>query len=83
MFYRHALQTTYQSIIYLKMAFLLSGDINLNPGFVTRHQFKNNPTFDAFNNKGLHLIRLKINSLLPKIDKLRDIAESFNAAVTE
>ena len=49
------------------MALLLSGDINLNPGPVARHQL-NNPKFEAFNNKGLHLIHLNVNSLLPKID---------------
>ena len=53
--------------LYLKMALLLSGDINLNPGPVTKHQL-NNPKFEAFNNKGLHLIHLNVNSLLPKID---------------
>ena len=31
--------------------------------------------------KGLHLIDLKINSLLPKIDELRNIAKCFNVAV--
>ena len=40
------------------MALLLSGDINLNPGPVTRHQL-NNPKFEAFNIKGLHLIHPK------------------------
>ena len=53
--------------LYLKMALILSGDINLNPGPVARHQL-NNPKFEAFNNKGLHLIHLNVNSLLPKID---------------
>ena len=62
------------------MALLLSGDINLNAGPVTRHQL-NNPKFEAFNNKGLHLIHLNINSLLPKIDELCNIANCFNAAV--
>ena len=62
------------------MALLLSGDINLNPGPVTRHQLKD-PKFESFNNKGLHLIHLNINSLLPKIDKLCNIAKFSNAAV--
>ena len=62
------------------MALLLSGDINLNPGPVTKHQL-NNPKFEAFNNKGLHLIHLNVNSLLPKIDELRNIAKCSNAAV--
>ena len=67
--------------LYLKMALLLSGDINLNPGPVTRHQLKD-PKVEAFNNKGLHLIHLNINSLLPKIDELRNIAKCYNAVVT-
>ena len=62
------------------MALLLSGDNNLNPGPVTRHQL-NDAKFEAFNNKGLHLIHLNINSLLPKIDELRNIAKCSNAAV--
>ena len=37
------------------MALLLSGDINLNPGPAIRHQLSD-PKFEAFNNKGLHLI---------------------------
>ena len=47
------------------MALLLSGDINLNPGPVARHQL-NDPKFEVFNSKGLHLIHLNVNSLLPK-----------------
>ena len=45
------------------MAFLLSGDINLNLGPVSRHQL-NDPKFEGFNNKGLN-----INSLLTEIDE--------------
>ena len=64
------------------MTLLLSGDIKLNPGLVTRHQL-NNPKFEAFNNKGLHLIHLNVNSLLPKIDELHNIAKCSDAAVNE
>ena len=64
--------------LYLKIALILSGDINLKLGPVTRHQI-NNPKFDAFNSKGLHLLNLNINSLLPKIDRLCNIAKSSNA----
>ena len=67
--------------LYLKMALLLSGDINFNPEPVTRHQLKNDPKFDTFNNKGFHLTHLNINSLLPKIDELRNIAKCSNDAV--
>ena len=62
------------------MALLLSGDINLNPWLVARNQL-NDPKFEAFNNKGLHLIYLNVNSLLPKIGELRNIAKCSNAAV--
>ena len=66
--------------LYLKMALLFSDHINLNSGTITRHPW-NNPKFEVFNNKGLHLIHLNINSLLLKIDKLRNIAKCSNAAV--
>ena len=37
--------------------------------------------WNAFKSKGLHIIHLNINILLPKIDDLRYIANSSNAAV--
>ena len=61
--------------LYLKMELLLSGDINLNLGSAARHEL-NNPKFEAF-----YLIHLNVNSLLPKIDELRNIAKSSKAAV--
>ena len=66
--------------LYLKMLLILSGDINLNPGPVNRHQIKDHK-FEVFTRKGLHFIHLNINSLLPKIDELRYIAKNSNAAV--
>ena len=66
--------------LYLNVTLLLSGNINLNPEPVTRHQL-NDPKFEAFSNKELHLIHLNINSLLPKIDELCNIAKCSNAAV--
>ena len=62
------------------MILILSGDIELNPGPVNRHQTKKED-FEVFNNKGLHFMHLNINSLLNKIDELRYIASSSNAAV--
>ena len=53
--------------MYLKMLLILSGDINLNPRPVNRHQLKDHK-FEVFTRKGLHFIHLNINSLLPKID---------------
>ena len=43
------------------MLLLLSGDNNLNPGPVTRHELSN-PKFEAFNIKGLHLIHPKFSN---------------------
>ena len=62
------------------MALILSDDINLDAGPVTRHQI-NYPKFEVFNSKALHFIHLVINSLLPKLDELRNIAKYSNAAV--
>ena len=53
---------------------------DINTGPVTRHQL-NDLKFEAFNNKGHHLIHLNINSPLPKIDELRNIGKCSNAAV--
>ena len=66
--------------LYFKVTLLLSGNINLNLGPVTRHQLKD-PKFEGFNNKGLHLIHLNINNLLTKIDELRNLAKCSNTAV--
>ena len=65
--------------LYVKMALLLSGDINLNPGPFTRHQL-NDVKFEAPNNKGPHLIHPNINRPPPKIDELRNIAKCSSTA---
>ena len=40
-----------------------------------------NNLWEPFNNKGLHFLHLNINSLLPKVDELRNIAEKTRASV--
>ena len=60
---------------------ILSGDITLNPGLVCKHQILNTTEWDIFKTKGLHLMHLNINSLLPKIDELRHMARLSNTAV--
>ena len=60
---------------------ILSGDITSNPGLVCKHQILNTTEWDIFKTKGLHLMHLNINSLLPKIDELRHMARLSNAAV--
>ena len=59
----------------------VAGDINLNSGPKNNLQPLNSNKWNVFKSKGLHLIHLNINSLLSKIDELRYIANSSNAAV--
>ena len=60
---------------------LLSGDISLNLGPVRQDTLQYLNEWKVFKNRGLNFIHLNINSLLPKIDELRYIAKSTNAAV--
>ena len=60
---------------------LLSGDASLNPGPVHQDTLQCLNEWNVFKNRGLNFIYLNINSLLPKIDELRYIAKSTNAAV--
>ena len=53
---------------------LLSGDISLNPGPTPNSVSQ--PFWKPFENKGLHFLHLTINSILPKLDELKTIAES-------
>ena len=62
---------------YLNIILLLSGDISLNPGPTALK----NHSWDIFKKRGLHIIHLNINSLLPKIDEIRHIAKSSNLSV--
>ena len=66
---------------FCPLLLLLSGDISLNPGHFSNPQLFKQEEWQAFSNRGLHLIHLNINSLLPKIDELRDIAKRTKAAV--
>ena len=62
---------------YFNIILLLSGDISLNPGPATLK----NHSRDIFKKRGLHIIHLNINSLLPKIDEIRHITKSSNLSV--
>ena len=63
------------------MLLILSGDISLNPGLIYNDHLPNLKECDKFKIKGLHLLHLNVNSLLPKIDKLRYMMKLCNAAV--
>ena len=64
---------------YHKFIILLSGDISLNPG--PNQTLLSNDIWDPFKKRGLHFLHLNVNSLLPKIDEVKYIAEKSNAAV--
>ena len=66
---------------YFNLLLLLSGDISFNPGPPHNNQLQPQNEWSFFNSRGLHFIHLNINSLLPKIDELRNIAKLSNAAV--
>ena len=66
-------------LLYLKLILLLSGDISLKPGKIRSDRLKEN--WKPFGNRDLHFIYLNINSLLPKIYKLREIVKISNPMV--
>ena len=59
---------------------LLSGDINLNPG-PSQFPLYDSNIWNPFDQRGLHILHLKMNSLLNKIDEMRYIAKASNAAI--
>ena len=66
---------------FSQLLLLLSGDISLNPCPVHQGTLQCSNEWNVFNNRGFHFIHLNINSLLSKIEELRFIAKSTNAAV--
>ena len=55
--------------------------LSLNPGPRNNIQSLDSNEWNIFKSKGLHLIHLSINSLLPWFDELRYITNSSNATV--
>ena len=66
---------------YFNLLLLLSGDIRLNPGPLHNNQLQPQSEWSVFNSRGIHFIHLNVNSLLPKIDELGNIAKLSNAAI--
>ena len=66
---------------FLRILLILSGDISLNPGPVYNNQSLHSNEWNVFRSKGIHLIHLNVNILLPKIDVILFIAERTKAAV--
>ena len=65
---------------FRRILLLLSGDISLNPGPVYNNQSLHSNEWNVFRSKGIHLIHLNVNSLLPEIDEIRYIAKRTKAA---
>ena len=68
---------------YHRLLLLLSGDISLNPGPFHNLQPLDHDEWNIFKHRELHFLHLNINSLLSKIDELRQIARLTNEAVIE
>lgn len=64
-----------------RLILILSGDISLKPGPIYNHHPPNFKASYIFKIKGLHLLRLNLNSLLPKIDQLSCTDKLSNVAV--
>ena len=65
---------------FYQFLILLSGDISLNPGpNQDLHDFEDK--FEPFQKRGLHFLHINVNSLLSKIDKLRDIVGHTKPAI--
>ena len=55
---------------------LLSGDVSLN-----RYLPDNDNKFEPFHKRGLHFLHINVNSLLSKIDELRDVVDHTKPAI--
>ena len=66
---------------FYQFLLLLSGDVSLNSGPVQISPPVNVNIWEPFNKKGLHFLHININSLLPKIDELKCIANKTKAAI--
>ena len=65
---------------FYQILLILSGDISLNPG-PCQTRLNDDKTWDPLKTKCLHLCHLNVNSLLSKIDEIRDIANLTKPAV--
>ena len=66
---------------FYQFLLLLLGDVSLNPGPVQISLAGNVNIWEPFSKKGLHFLHININSLLPKIDELKRIANKTKAAI--
>ena len=65
---------------FYQILILLSGDVNLNPG-PSQMQLNDDKIWKPLITRGLHFCHLNVNSLLFKIDEIRDISNRIKPAV--
>ena len=66
---------------YFRLLLLFSGNISFNPGSINGFQQYNNDQWAVVKKRGLHILHIDINSLLPKIEELQNIAKLPEATV--
>ena len=64
-----------------KFLLLLSGDVSLNTGPVQRSPDISSTIWETLNEKALHFLHIRINSLLLKKDEIRCVANKTKAAI--
>ena len=69
-----------KNLKFYKFLILLSGDISLNPGPNQNIQISDKK-FEPFCKRGLHFLHINVNSLISKIDELRDIVSKTKPAI--
>ena len=65
---------------FYQILILLSGDVSLNPG-PSQMQLNDDKILKPLITRGLHFCHLNVNSLLSKIDNIRDISNRIKPAV--
>ena len=65
---------------FYHLLILVSGHVNLNAG-PSQYLPDNDDKFEPFRERGLHFLHINVNSLLSKIDELRDVVGHTKPAI--
>ena len=65
---------------FYHLLILVSGDVNLNACH-SQYLPDNDDKFEPFHERGLHFLHINVNSLLSKIDELRDVVGHTKPAI--